>query len=106
MKTESLRAPDGRNGGRHAAVLRKQTLDGLGRDETPRPAGLDKSRLLAALSQLKKGNFDVRLPEDCVGLDGKIADAFNQVVELNQWMNRELARLSRVVGKQGRISER
>ena len=55
-------------------------------------------RLLSALSRFRRGDFAVRLPEDWAGLDGKIADIFNEVVELNQRMARELERLSRVVG--------
>src|SRR5437773_1994412 len=39
-------------------------------------------------------------------MDGKIADAFNEVIEQNQRMSEELERLSRVVGKEGRISQR
>src|SRR5262249_19756298 len=65
------------------------------------PYALDTSVLLTALSALKKGDFTVRLPMDWTGLAGKVADAFNDVVELNQRMARELDRLSRVVGKEG-----
>ena len=36
----------------------------------------------------KKGDFSVRLPVDLEGMDGKIADAFNDVIELNQRMSR------------------
>src|SRR5205814_830116 len=36
----------------------------------------------------------------------KVADAFNDVIELNQRMSQELDRLSRVVGKEGKISQR
>ena len=39
-------------------------------------------------------------------MDGKIADVFNEVVELNRRMAEELERLSRVVGKEGKISQR
>ncbi len=45
---------------------------------------LSKSTLLRALLALKKGDFSARLPLDLPGMDGKIADAFNEVVELNQ----------------------
>ena len=38
--------------------------------------------------------------------DREIADAFNDVIELNQRMSTELDRLSRVVGKEGKISQR
>ncbi|HEV7221864.1 MAG TPA: HAMP domain-containing protein, partial [Pirellulales bacterium] len=63
-------------------------------------------KLLAALLALKKGNFTARLPVGGDGIDGKIADVFNDVIELNQRMANELERLSRVVGKEGRISQR
>src|SRR5204862_663535 len=69
-------------------------------------AGLSKVQLLEALAAFKKGDFSVRLPVDLAGMDGKIADAFNDVIEQNQRMSEELERLSRVVGKEGRISQR
>jgi signal transduction histidine kinase/HAMP domain-containing protein/CheY-like chemotaxis protein len=104
MKTETASSSPGRNGG----AVRGQAFARLRRQERSgrRSQDLDRQELLAALTQLKRGSFDVRLPEHWVGLDGKIADAFNQVVELNQRMSRELERLSRSVGKQGRIAER
>jgi HAMP domain-containing protein/signal transduction histidine kinase/CheY-like chemotaxis protein len=67
---------------------------------------LDKRKLLAALTALKKGDFRARLPSDLTGIDGKIADTFNDVIELNQRMANELERLSRVVGKEGRLAQR
>ncbi|HLX63733.1 MAG TPA: HAMP domain-containing protein [Planctomycetota bacterium] len=62
--------------------------------------------LLNALVELKKGNFSVRLPVSWTGLEGKIADTFNEVIELNQRMANELERMSRVVGKEGKITQR
>src|SRR6185437_1031561 len=67
---------------------------------------LDKKQLLAALNAFKKGDFSVRLPEHLAGIDGKIADAFNAVVDLNERMADELDRVSHVVGKEGKISQR
>ena len=67
---------------------------------------LDRRLLLEALTALKKGDFSVRLPIDWEGIDGKIADTFNDVVELNSRVATEMARLSRVVGKEGRIGNR
>src|SRR5579864_2001854 len=63
-------------------------------------------QLLKALTVLKKGDFSVRLPLDWNGTAGRIADAFNDVVERNQRMAEELDRISRVVGKEGKISQR
>ncbi|WP_354003742.1 hybrid sensor histidine kinase/response regulator [Ramlibacter aurantiacus] len=60
----------------------------------------------AALLRLKKGEVDTRLPADWPGIFGKIADAFNEVVDENLRMSRELARLSQVVGKEGKLKER
>src|ERR1700674_302808 len=59
---------------------------------------------LRALTALKRGDVSVRLPMEWTGLSGKVADAFNDVVELNERMAGELARLSRLVGKEGKLS--
>jgi HAMP domain-containing protein len=73
---------------------------------TPSSEQLDPRLLLRALTAFRRGDFTVRLPDDWTGLGGKIADAFNDVIDLNQRMAREVDRLSRVVGKQGKIAER
>ena len=62
--------------------------------------------LLAALTALKRGDFSVRLPVHWSGLAGKTADTFNDVVELNERMAKEFARLRQVVGREGRIGQR
>jgi HAMP domain-containing protein/signal transduction histidine kinase/CheY-like chemotaxis protein len=80
-------------------------LGGGGRKLAQSPE-LDRTKLLTALLAFKRGDFSARLPVDLEGLDGKIADAFNDVIEMNQRMARELERLSRVVGKEGKISQR
>jgi HAMP domain-containing protein/signal transduction histidine kinase/DNA-binding response OmpR family regulator len=67
---------------------------------------LDSKRLLTALRAFKRGDFSVRLPEDLTGIDGEIAATFNNVIELNDQMTRELARISSVVGRDGKISQR
>ena len=43
----------------------------------------ETSTILAALVELKRGNSDVRLSEEWPGQAGRIAEAFNEVVELN-----------------------
>jgi HAMP domain-containing protein/signal transduction histidine kinase len=67
---------------------------------------LDTGRLLSALTAFKRGDFSARLPEDWTGVPGKIADTFNEVIEANERMTRELERIGRVVGKEGRIAQR
>jgi HAMP domain-containing protein/signal transduction histidine kinase/CheY-like chemotaxis protein len=61
---------------------------------------------LNALTDLKKGNPSAQLPQDWTGVFGKVADAFNDVVAENLRMSHELSRLSRVVGKEGKLKER
>jgi HAMP domain-containing protein/signal transduction histidine kinase/CheY-like chemotaxis protein len=68
--------------------------------------GLDSKQLLTALMAFKRGDFTVRLPDDWIGVGGKIADAFNDVIGTNQRMTEELERIGRVVGKEGRITQR
>ena len=62
--------------------------------------------LLAALHAVRDGDFSVRLPGDWTGLEGKIADTFNQIVASNAKMASELERLGTVVGKQGKTRQR
>jgi HAMP domain-containing protein/signal transduction histidine kinase/CheY-like chemotaxis protein len=67
---------------------------------------LDAEQILAALVALKKGDFDVRLPLDWTGVAGKVADTFNEVAEMMAHSTGQLSRVSRLVGKEGRIHER
>src|SRR4051794_28943154 len=66
----------------------------------------DPDQLLTALMAFKRGDFSARLPEHWNGISGKIADTFNTVIATNQRMARELERIGRVVGKEGRITQR
>src|SRR6266481_1225632 len=67
---------------------------------------VELKQLLNALITFKRGNFSARLPADWTGLAGKVADTFNEVIAINERMSRELERMGRVVGKEGRISQR
>jgi HAMP domain-containing protein/nitrogen-specific signal transduction histidine kinase/CheY-like chemotaxis protein len=67
---------------------------------------LDSKKLLSALLAFKRGDFSARLPDDWTGVAGKVADTFNNVIATNQRMAQELERIGRVVGKEGRITQR
>ncbi|RAZ72480.1 HAMP domain-containing protein [Mesorhizobium atlanticum] len=69
-------------------------------------AQLDRRQILNSLKAFRRGDFSVRIDNVYDGIDSDIADAFNQIVELNDQVTREFERLSRVVGKDGRIGER
>ncbi len=75
---------------------------------SPGPNGVDhfSKQLLAALVSLRDGDFAVRLPSDLTGVDGKIADVFNDIATVSERRARETARVSRVVGKEGKLKQR
>src|SRR5215472_4372328 len=67
---------------------------------------LPQAQLLQALQAVRSGDFSVRLPGDRTGMDGKIADTFNEIVAANARMAAELKRVGQVVGKRGQTSQR
>ena len=66
----------------------------------------DLSVILSSLQIMRDGDFSVRLPGNWTGLAGKIADTFNEIVTANQQMAKELKRVGKAVGKEGRTRER
>src|SRR6476646_4935257 len=70
------------------------------------PTNRETNKLLETLVAFKRGNFSVRMPVDLVGMDGKIADALNDILELNEKMANALDGISRSVGKEGKIAQR
>src|SRR5260221_12026656 len=66
----------------------------------------ENSVLLKTLVAFKRGNFATRMPVDEVGGPGKIADTLNEILELNQKMVSEFARISKAVGKYAKITQR
>src|ERR1041384_6519717 len=67
---------------------------------------IDARLLLRVLSDFKRGDFTTRLPSEQTGLTGKIYDALNEVIDLNERMAKEFDRVANVVGKEGRIKQR
>ena len=65
-----------------------------------------RRELISALRKLRRGDFTVRMPEEGTDADIELATLFNEVVALNQQMAAEFARVSRVVGKEGKIGHR
>jgi signal transduction histidine kinase/HAMP domain-containing protein len=67
---------------------------------------LDARVVLETLARMKEGDFTARMPVEWTGVAGKIADGFNEIAAANQLLETELARISDVVGQQGRLSQR
>ncbi|HWR51353.1 MAG TPA: HAMP domain-containing protein [Bryobacteraceae bacterium] len=67
---------------------------------------LDPRELLSVLTAFRRGDFTARMTPDKLGIAGKIADSLNTVLELNERMAKEFERVSKAVGKEGRITQR
>ena len=74
----------------------------------PGPPEIDlfSRQLLAAMLAFRSGDFAVRMPSDLTGVNGKIADAFNDIAAVSERRARETARVSRAVGKEGKLKQR
>ncbi len=62
------------------------------------------AKLVKALEAARDGDFSVRLRPE--GPLADVAAAFNKLVERNQQVTKELVRVSKVVGREGRINQR
>ncbi|MFI7513210.1 HAMP domain-containing protein, partial [Micromonospora echinofusca] len=73
------------------------------------PSAPDHEALLGelteALRRVGRGDLKVRLPRRA-GRAGEVADAFNEVVSLQERQYLDLRRISRIVGRDGRLTER
>src|SRR5688572_17712810 len=67
---------------------------------------LDRGELLKSLRALKRGDFSARMPLNLTGIDGEIAQTFNDVVELEEAKAAEIARVADQVGKEGQTASR
>jgi HAMP domain-containing protein/CheY-like chemotaxis protein/GAF domain-containing protein len=62
--------------------------------------------LLNALQSMRVGDFSVRMSGSQVGVLGKIADTFNEIVAANERMAQQLERVGQVVGREGKTRQR
>ncbi|MCW5621124.1 MAG: hypothetical protein KIS79_08475 [Burkholderiales bacterium] len=63
-------------------------------------------QLLNTLLAVRQGNWSVRLSSDFTGVPGKIADVLNDIIDMNERVAREFDRVSRVVGREGKLMQR
>jgi hypothetical protein len=62
--------------------------------------------LLQVLTEVRNGNFSVRMPFDKVGLSGKVCDMLNEIISLNERMMLEFTKAGNTIGKQGKLTQR
>ncbi|MFJ8942386.1 HAMP domain-containing protein [Streptomyces sp. NPDC102395] len=83
----------------------------LNRQRTPRTGTTEVDtaalhKLLGALVSMRDGNFRKRLTVSGDGVMSEIAAVFNEVADRNLHLTGELARVRRVVGREGKLTER
>ena len=91
---------------RQAGLARFLTDDAANNGQAHSASAIDLRVLLGALRAVRDGDFTARLPGDWTGLSGKIADTFNEIVNANASLARELARVGEAVGKKGGARQR
>src|SRR5256884_392034 len=62
--------------------------------------------LLHALQAMRAGDLSVRMTGDHLGIEGKMAGSFNEIVAANQRMAQQLERVGQVVGREGKTRQR
>jgi hypothetical protein len=67
---------------------------------------LDPKELLRILLEVKNGNFNVRMPIDKYGIDGKICDTLNDIISINKKLTQEFTKAQISIGKEGKLNQR
>ncbi len=83
-----------------------QRADESGHSAAAAGESIDSKVLLDVLARVKAGDFTARMPLDWTNVAGKVADDLNAVIIANQTFETEVARVSEVVGTQGKLSKR
>ncbi|MFE2579887.1 HAMP domain-containing protein [Streptomyces sp. NPDC059378] len=79
---------------------------GKGRNGTTTVDTAALNRLLVALLAMRDGNFRKRLTVSGDGVMSEIAAVFNEVADRNLHLTGELSRVRRMVGREGKLTER
>ncbi len=70
------------------------------------PHEQDLSQLLEVLRAARDGDFSVRLAPGQYAEFAEVARAFNELLDRNDRMSREISRVGKIIGREGRMTER
>ena len=111
-----LRAQNGKTNGQHSSAIQEIRQNSLKKSSNGSGNGkqvhgepeliLNNEELLRVLTEVKNGNFTVRMPINQVGVNGKICDILNDIISLNEKMMQEFTRAGNTIGKQGKLTQR
>ena len=106
IEGREVKSTEKQKGKQKQSIERRMSKNGGGGGEEESSQTL--LQLLEALKAIKRGDFSVRLPayRNRTGVTAEIAREFNDVADLNERRANEFIRISRVVGREGRMTER
>jgi HAMP domain-containing protein len=67
---------------------------------------LDAAELLYILTEVKKGNFEVKMPINKIGISGKVCDTLNDIISNNKKLIKEFTKAQQSIGKEGKLNQR
>jgi len=84
----------------------KSSKNGLSNNGSSKKPQSFEGELLKILTDVKNGNFTARMPLDYTGVNGKICDTLNEIIDLNEKMVSEFTKAGKTIGKEGQLDER
>jgi len=91
-------------------TLHKKTLNGFVEEkyilEEIAGGSIDASELLIYLTEIKNGNFKIKIPHDKVGMSSKVYACLNEIIMINKKLVKEFSKARNTVGKEGRLNQR
>ncbi|GAC1426844.1 MAG: HAMP domain-containing protein [Flavisolibacter sp.] len=103
LKAGALAGDSSKKNGKHTnGKLPKSPSTSFSADDS----ALDAKGLLKVLADVRSGDFTARLPNDSIGLPGKIYDTLNDIITLNEILVKELTEARKIIGKQGKLTHR
>src|ERR1043165_6056792 len=67
---------------------------------------LDLKELLKVLSLVKNGKLDTRMPVTQAGINGRICEVLNDIIDMSQRLVAEISEAEKTIGKKGNLSKR
>ena len=67
---------------------------------------LNLKELLRVLSLVKSGRLDVRMPVTQAGINGRICEVLNDIIDMNEHFIEEISYAEKTIGKRGNLSKR
>ena len=84
----------------------EKILDETGVVSDYHDGSLDVRELLKVLSLVKSGKLNVRMPVTQAGINGRICEVLNDIIDMNERFMGEISTAETSIGKRGNLSKR